>query len=243
MPRRNIFGQSLWLKKKVFQVVGNMARNRFLMTNNVHITGSELIPKLPDSGVLFVCNHQTIFTDVIAIYHSMFAALAGQIDSIQENNYLKDPKLNMYYVAARETMEKGMLPKILALAGAVTVDRTWRKGEEMIKREVNPNDTKSIGMAITDGWVVTFPQGTTRQGAPVRKGTAHLIKEHKPVVVPVRVDGFRKAFDKTGLKRLQRGTDLSINYKQPLNIDYDAISVQELMQVIADQIEESAVDS
>lgn len=242
MAKKNVFGQSLWLKKKVYQNVGTLARKRFLMVNNLHISGSKIIPTLPESGVLFVANHQTIFTDVIAMFHAMFSALEGQIDSIEENNYLKDPKLNLYYVAARETMEKGLLPKILALAGAVTVDRTWRKGEEMIKREVNPNDTKSIGMAINDGWVVTFPQGTTRPGAPVRKGTAHLIKQHKPIVVPVRVDGFREAFDKTGLKRLQKGTDLYIQFKEPLEIDYDSIAIEELMRKIADGIEESAGD-
>ena len=28
--------------------------------------------------------------------------------------------------AAKETMESGLLPKILAYAGAITVERTWR---------------------------------------------------------------------------------------------------------------------
>ena len=226
---KNIFGQSLWLKKKVYQIVGGLARRYFLMPNHIHISGSEVLTTLPDQGVLFISNHQTIFTDVIAMYHSMFAALTGQVDSIAENNYLKDPKLNLYYVAARETMEKGFLPKVLALAGAVSIDRTWRQGEEMIQREVNPDDTKSIGMAIQDGWVVTFPQGTTRKGAPVRKGTAHLIKQHKPIVVPVRVDGFREAFDKTGLKRIRTGVDLSIAYQGVMEIDYENESVDQLV--------------
>ncbi|WP_425390807.1 lysophospholipid acyltransferase family protein [Ekhidna sp.] len=235
---KNVFGQSLWLKKKVFQIVGNMARKRFLEPNNVTIHGGEVIPHLPEKGVLFISNHQTIFTDVITMYHVFFASLNGQINSIEKNNYLKDPKLNLYYVAARETMEKGILPKVLALAGAVSVDRTWRKGEEMIKREVNPDDTKSIGMAIKDGWVVTFPQGTTRQGAPVRKGTAHIIKQYKPVVVPVRVDGFREAFDKTGLKRLKTGVDLQVSFSEPLKIDYDNESVEELVQKMGKAIGE-----
>ncbi|MEO9872117.1 lysophospholipid acyltransferase family protein [Ekhidna sp.] len=229
MSKKNVFGQKIWLKKKIFRVVGSFVRSRLLNPNNVVISGAEVLPNLQAHGVLFISNHQTIFTDVIAMYNAMFAALNGQVNSIADGSYLKNPKVNVYYVAARETMEKGLFPKILAYAGAVSVDRTWRQGDDMIKREVNPDDTKSIGMAIADGWVVTFPQGTTRDGAPVRKGTAHIIKQYKPVVVPVRVDGFRKAFDKTGLKRLQKGVDLSLKFSQPLDIDYEKDTVDDLV--------------
>jgi len=238
MAAKNVFGQSLWLKKKVFQNVGSLARWRFLSPNNVIIEGSEIIPDLPEQRVLFISNHQTIFTDVITMYHIFFASLNGQINSIEKNNYLKNPKLNLYYVAARETMEKGFLPKILALAGAVSVDRSWRQGEEMVQREVNPDDTKSIGMAIDDGWVVTFPQGTTRKDAPVRKGTAHIIKQYKPVVIPVRVDGFREAFDKTGLKRIKKGVDLKVRFSQPLEVDYENESVESLVKRMGEAIGE-----
>lgn len=230
MSKKNVFGQSIWFKRKIFQVVGRFVLWYLLKPNKVSVSGSKVLTEIPDQGVLFISNHQTIFTDVIAMFQAMFAALNGQIDSIEDWGYLKNPKVNVYYVAARETMEKGIRARILALAGAVTVDRTWRKGEEMIKREVNPNDTKSIGMAIKDGWVVTFPQGTTRKGAPIRKGTAHLIKQHKPTVIPIRVDGFRTAFDKTGLKRLQKGTELSLKFGQPLDIDYENDSVEELIK-------------
>lgn len=232
MSKRNVFGQRVWIKKKIFQTVGRLVLWYLLKPNKVLVSGSKILTEIPGQNVLFVANHQTIFTDVIAMFHAMFAALNGQIDSIDDWAFLKNPKTNVYYVAARETMEKGILPPILAMAGAVTVDRTWRKGEEMIKREVNPDDTKSIGMAIKDGWVVTFPQGTTRQGAPVRKGTAHIIKQHKPVVVPIRVDGFRTAFDKTGLKRLKKGTELSLKFGKPLDIDYENDSVETLIKKI-----------
>ncbi|WP_420577755.1 lysophospholipid acyltransferase family protein [Ekhidna sp.] len=227
---KNIFGQSIWFKKKIFQTVGRFVLWYLLKPNKVVVSGSKILTEIPGQNVLFISNHQTIFTDVIAMFHAMFAALNGQIDSIDDWSFLKNPKVNVYYVAARETMKKGLMAKILALAGAVTVDRTWRKGDEMIKREVNPNDTKSIGMAIKDGWVVTFPQGTTRAGAPVRKGTAHIIKQHKPVVIPVRVDGFREAFDKTGLKKLKKGTELSLKFGEPLKIDYVNDTVEELIK-------------
>lgn len=235
---KNIFGQPVWFKKKIFQTVGRFVLWYLLKPNKVVVSGSKVLTEIPGQNVLFISNHQTIFTDVIAMFHAMFASLNGQIDSIDDWSFLKNPKVNVYYVAARETMEKGLRAKILALAGAVTVDRTWRQGDEMIKREVNPNDTKSIGMAIKDGWVVTFPQGTTRAGAPVRKGTAHIIKQHQPVVVPVRVDGFREAFDKTGLKRLKKGTELSLKFGEPLKIDYENDSVEELVELMGKAIGE-----
>ncbi|WP_462251098.1 lysophospholipid acyltransferase family protein [Ekhidna sp.] len=230
MAKKNVFGQSIWFKKKIFQTVGRFVLWYLLKPNKVTVSGSKILTEIPGENVLFVSNHQTIFTDVIAMFQAMFAALNGQIDSLDDWSYLRNPKVNVYYVAARETMEKGIRAKILALAGAVTVDRTWRKGEEMIKREVNPDDTKSIGIAIKDGWVVTFPQGTTRKGAPVRKGTAHLIKQHRPTVIPIRVDGFRTAFDKTGLKRIQKGTDLSVTFNPPIDIDYDNDTVDQIVK-------------
>ena len=35
---------------------------------------------------------------------------------------------------------------------------------------------------------------------PIRRGTAHIIQQNKPIVVPVVIDGFRRSFDKKGLK-------------------------------------------
>ncbi|MEM9894785.1 MAG: lysophospholipid acyltransferase family protein [Bacteroidota bacterium] len=234
---KNVFGQSLWIKKKVFQIIGYATRKRFLDINDISVSGSSVLLNIPDKNVLFVVNHQTIFTDVVAIFHVFFATLNGQIDSIKKLGYLKNPKLNVYYIAARETMEKGILPKILAMAGAVSIDRTWRKGDEMVQRAVNPDDTKQIAQAIADGWVITFPQGTTRKGAPVRKGTAQLILKHKPRVIPIRVDGFRDAFDKTGLKIINKGIQLSI--KIGSEIRYDGQNAESLTRKIAEAIGES----
>jgi 1-acyl-sn-glycerol-3-phosphate acyltransferase len=49
-------------------------------------------------------------------------------------------------------------------------------------------------------WVINFPQGTTKPFAPGRKGTAFLIKQTKPIVIPIIVSGFNVAFDKKGLR-------------------------------------------
>src|SRR5690606_25181388 len=124
--------------------------------------------------------------------------------------------------------------------GAVTVERTWRaKGKDITeKKEVNPNDTENIKKAIDAGWVITFPQGTTKSFKPVRKGTAHIIKQHKPIVVPVVIDGFRRSFDKKGLWLKKKGILQSMVIKEPLEIDYDNDSIEAIVEKIEYAIEQ-----
>ena len=76
--------------------------------------------------------------------------------------------------------------------------------------------------AVEENWIIQFPQGTTTPFAPGRKGTAHLIKMHRPIVVPIVIDGFSTAFDKKGIKLRKRGTLLSVTFKESLKVDYDA---------------------
>lgn len=214
-------------------MIGHLTRRRYIGFNRLTITGSEILAEIPGQKVLFIANHQTIFADVVAMFHVMFSSLNGQFNSIKDSVYLNRTKLNIFYVAARETMEKGFLPPILAYAGAVTVDRSWRQGDQMIKRAINPEDTKQIGKAIDNGWLITFPQGTTRPGAHVRKGTAHIIKTYQPLVIPIRVDGFREAFDKTGMKIRKKGVELSLAFGRPLEIDFESESIADLVKKIA----------
>ncbi|HLA51871.1 MAG TPA: hypothetical protein VK618_01115, partial [Flavitalea sp.] len=76
------------------------------------------------------------------------------------------------------------------------------------------------------------PQGTTTPFAPGRKGTAHMIKLNRPIVIPVVIDGFSTAFDKKGLKFRKRGTVLTVNFKESLSLDYDAPVEEILSQVM-----------
>jgi 1-acyl-sn-glycerol-3-phosphate acyltransferase len=95
--------------------------------------------------------------------------------------------------------EGGLLPRIFSQAGAILVNRSWRAKGHDVKRELDTAANDKVGLGLKYGWVVSFPQGTTTPYAPLRKGTAHLIKAHNPIVVPVVINGFRRAFDKKGL--------------------------------------------
>ena len=238
MLKRNPFGHYLILKKWLIRYLGVMTHRRYRGFNELHIEGSEIIKNLPDKNVLFISNHQTYFADVVAMFHVFNASLSGRIDSIKNVGYLWHPKLNIYYVAAKETMKAGLLPRILAYAGSVSIERTWRENGKDIKRQVKLSDISNIKKALDDGWVITFPQGTTTPFRPVRKGTAHIIKHYKPIVIPIVIDGFRRSFDKKGLLIKKRGILQSMIVKKPLEIDYENESVDSIMEKIEYAIEQ-----
>jgi 1-acyl-sn-glycerol-3-phosphate acyltransferase len=238
--KRNPFGHILIIKKWLIRIFGAVTHRRYRGFNELRIDGSEIIKALPDRNVLFISNHQTYFADVVAMFHVFNASLSGREDNIKNIGYLWNPKLNIYYVAAKETMSSGLLPKILAYIGSVSVERTWRaKGQDVTeKKEVNPNDTENIGIALNDGWLITFPQGTTKSFKPVRKGTAHIIKNYKPIVVPIVIDGFRRSFDKKGLRLKKKGILQSFTIKEPLVIDYENESVESIVEKVEYAIEQ-----
>tara|TARA_Y100001936_G_C16032045_1_gene646177 strand:+ start:638 stop:1369 length:732 start_codon:yes stop_codon:yes gene_type:complete len=218
--------------------MGIITHRRYRGFNELKIEGSNIIKELPNSNVLFVSNHQTYFADVVAMLHVFNASLSGRIDSIKNVGYLWSPKLNIYYVAAKETMKSGILPRILTYAGAVSVERTWREKGKEVKRNVKMSDISNIGIALDDGWVITFPQGTTKPFYPIRRGTAHIIKKYKPIVVPIVIDGFRRSFDKRGIIIKKRGILQSMNIKKPLEINYEKDSVDSIIEKIQYSIEQ-----
>ena len=236
--KENPFGHILFLKKWLIRIMGALTHRRFKGFNQLQIEGSEIIKDLPDTNVLFVSNHQTYFADVVAMFHVFNASLSGRVDSIKNIGYLWKPKLNIYFVAARETMQSGLLPKILAYAGSVSIDRTWRSQGKEVNRQVKMSDVSNISKALDDGWVITFPQGTTTPWKPIRRGTAFIIKENKPLVVPIVIDGFRRSFDKKGLRTKKKGILQSMEIKKPLDIDYENESIDSIVEKLQYAIEQ-----
>jgi 1-acyl-sn-glycerol-3-phosphate acyltransferase len=236
--KRNPFGHNLLIKKWLIRILGVLTHQRFNRFNKLKIEGSDVLKNLPENNVLFVSNHQTYFADVAAMFHVFNASLSGRVDSIKNMTYLWQPKLNIYYVAAKETMKAGLLPRILAYVGSVSIERTWRSKGEDVNRQVKMSDISNIGTALSDGWVITFPQGTTTPFKPIRKGTAHIIKKYKPTVIPIVIDGFRRSFDKKGIRIRKKNILQSMEIKKPLNIDYDNESIESIVEKIEYAIEQ-----
>lgn len=212
---------------------------RFNFRYKARIEGAEIFQNLPDKNVLIISNHQTYFADVSFFFHAIYAAISGRPNSIRYPGYLRCKKHNIYYVAAEETMKAGLLPKILALSGAVTINRSWRANGQNVRRKVDRKEVENIDKALLDGWLITFPQGTTTPYAPGRIGTAIIAKKHQPIVIPVVIDGFRRAFDKKGIRVKKKNSELRMRVKPPLEIDY-SLPVEDIMKQMMTAIEQSS---
>ncbi len=236
---RDAFGHLYFLKRSLIFILGAFTYNRYNGYNKLEVSGTENLVDLPDTNVLFVSNHQTYFADVFAMYHVFCSLKNGFINTIKNPVYLLNPKIDFYYIAAEETMKNNFLTKLFAYTGAIMVKRTWREAGKEINRKVNINEVTNIEKALENGWVVTFPQGTTTAFAPGRRGTALIVRKSKPIVVPVVIDGFRRAFDKKGLKLKKLGVKATMKFKDPIDIDYENDSNEEIMKKIMDAIEQS----
>ncbi|MBB1286242.1 1-acyl-sn-glycerol-3-phosphate acyltransferase [Flavisolibacter sp. BT320] len=226
------------VRKVVYMFVGIFSYPGIALVNKLKITGTEHIENLPKKNVLFVSNHQTYFADVITFLHIFCAVKWRKRNKLGIPYYLLNPFTRVYYVAAEETMKSSFISRLFTLAGALTVKRTWKKDGEETRRGLDPSDTRKIERALGRAWVITFPQGTTKPFAPGRKGTAYIIKHCKPVVIPVVISGFWRAFNKKGLKFKKKGTLLTVNFKPPMQINYEA-PAEEILAQIMDAIEQS----
>jgi len=210
---RDAFGHWRPIRWGMTNLGGYLTVLQLRVLNRLRIEGIEHLKNLPSRGVLLVSNHLTHFMDPIVVFHSV---------SYLRRPYLIWPRTNLYIVAALETMKsRGWLRRVMSYNGTICIKRTWREGDQAVERKVDPEDIEKIHTGLNGGWVLTFPQGTTRPGAPGRIGTARIIKEFRPIVVPVQLAGFREAFDVTGLKLRKMGVDLRIRYGRPLDIAYD----------------------
>ena len=225
--KKNILGQSIFLKRIIIAVVGFITHKSF-RSKNFKIIGSQNLNDLPDNNVLFVSNHQTYFYDVIGMLHVFNSSVKGKIDSVKRPKYLFNPKTNLYFIAAVETMKNSLITKVLAYAGAILIQRSWRDSGESINREVRSEDPNNIILALEDGWVITFPRGTTDKSMPVRKGTAHIIKNNHPTIVPIKLSGFSDVFQRNGLKVLNRKKSFSMEICEPICGDISNSSINEI---------------
>ena len=230
--------QTRLAKSVVYFFVGIFSYPGLAMINKIKITGTENIKNLPKKNVRFVSNHQTYFADVITFLHIFCAVKLRKQNRLGIPFYLLNPFTRVYYVAAAETMRSSLISKIFKWAGAITVKRTWRSEGKEVRRGLDPADTRNIGRALEKNWVITFPQGTTKPFAPGRKGTAFIIKHYKPVVVPVVINGFWRAFNKKGLKFKKKGTTLNVHFKEPLQFTYEE-SIDTILEKVMDAIEQS----
>ncbi len=226
------------MRAVVYATIGSAFYPRLTLFNKLSVEGTEHLENLPKQNVLFVSNHQTYFAEVITFLHIFCAVKWRKKNRLGVPYYLLNPFTNIHFVSAAETMKQNWLTRVFELAGSITVKRTWNEGSKEVRQGLDPSDVRKIDRALKTSWVINFPQGTTKNFAPGRKGTVLLIKQNKPIVIPIVISGFNIAFDKKGLKFKKKGTTLSVKFKAPLDIDYTATN-DEMLETIMVAIEQS----
>jgi len=153
----------------------------FRLLNEVRVQGDDLLDTLPRTNVIFLSNHQTYFLEAMAFFDLVY---------VRHKFPLENPVLR--FSAAEETMKMNPLTILMKMAGGVTLKRRTRDAGREVNRPVDLEGVARIQEAIRSGWLLHFPAGTTREGAPIRPGVARMLHDARPVAVPVRVDGFRR---------------------------------------------------
>ena len=178
--------------------------------NDVHVKGDELLPELPRRNVVFLANHQTYFMEALAFFDLVY---------VRYQFPLEDPVLR--FSAAEETMKKNLLTAVMKLAGGVTFKRSFRDAGAEVQRSVDLDGVTRVQESIREGWLLHFPAGTTKKGAPLRAGVARLLHQTRAVPVPVRVDGFRRLLlHKQMPGKLFKSLSLTIHPKMDLEAFY-----------------------
>ena len=235
--KKDKFGHILIIKKILIIIIGIFSYKKFFGEKKIKIEGTSNIPNKKLNNVLFISNHQTYFLDAIGIIHVLNSTINGNKNNLNILSYLLKPKLNTYYVAAKETMNSGIIPKILSYTGAILIERTWRENGKKIKRAVNNNDIININKALKEGWLITFPQGTTKNSGKIRKGTSHIILNNQPLVIPIVINGFADKFEKKSLSIKNPEKEISITFKKPLKINYKKDSIDDITLKIKKSLE------
>ncbi|RMG88132.1 MAG: 1-acyl-sn-glycerol-3-phosphate acyltransferase [Bacteroidetes bacterium] len=226
------FGHIYLLKRLLIMLIGWATYRLVACVQKTDIKGLEYLHDLPAENVLFVSNHQTYFMDVIVLFH-LFSAAKWGFKDLRNPLFLLWPRVQSYYVAAEETMkEGGLLPRIFTYAGAVLVKRAFRHKGQEVRRSADFRAPAKIKKALDSGWVVNFPQGTTGRNAPVRKGSANLIRALQPIVVPVKIANFDEAFEKKGLRAKKKGVPIQVVFSPPVTFEPTATvaEIQEFLE-------------
>ena len=65
---------------------------------------------------------------------------------------------------------------------------------------------------------------------PVRKGTAHIIKNNSPIIVSINIKGFNHVFQRNGLKILSRKKKFSIEICDPITEKFSDYSIDQITE-------------
>jgi hypothetical protein len=225
---------SRWLRRGLLAGFGVGFTVPYLaILNDVHVEGDEVLKDLPRRNVVFLANHQTYFLEALSFFDLVY---------VRHQFPLEDPVLR--FSAAEETMKKNLLTRLMTLVGGVTFRRSFRDGGVDVRRPVDLDGVARVEEAIRQGWLLHFPAGTTKKGAPLRAGVSRLLHSTRAVALPVRVDGFRdlllhkqvpgRLFQRCSLK-IHPPLDLDDFYATPYDKEDGALLLGHLEDLLGDK--------
>src|SRR5512135_1286726 len=225
-----------WLRRGLLASFGVGFTVPYLaILNDVQVEGDGVLKTLPRRNVVFLANHQTYFLEALTFFDLVY---------VRHQFPLENPVLR--FSAAEETMKKNLLTKLMTLAGGVTFRRSFREGGVDIRRPVDMAGVYRVEEAIRDGWLLHFPAGTTKQGAPLRAGVSRLLHDTRAIALPVRVDGFRelllhkqvpgKLFRRCSVK-IHPPLELDEFYSKPYRKEQGAALLERLEGLIGDPVQ------
>jgi 1-acyl-sn-glycerol-3-phosphate acyltransferase len=205
----------------------------FAILNDVHVEGDDVLKELPRTNVVFLANHQTYFLEAIAFFDLVY---------VRHQMPLESPIVR--FSAAEETMKQNLLTKLMTLAGGVTFKRNFREAGQDVSRAVDMDGVARVEEAIKDGWLLHFPAGTTKKGAPLRGGVTRLLHNTRAVALPMRVEGFRELLlHKQVPGKLFKQCSLKIHPPLPLQDFYAAPYQKSAGARVLRMLEETIGDS
>ena len=148
-------------------------------------------------------------------------------------------------------MKKNLLTKLMTPGRRRDLPAQLPRGRGgRAARPVDLDGVARVEEAIREGWLLHFPAGTTRKGAPLRSGVSRLLHNTKAVALPLRVDGFRdlllhkqvpgKLFKRCSLK-IHPPLDLDAFYAKPYHQEDGARLLRHLEDTIGDRDSNTAL--
>lgn len=164
---------------------------------NLEVENKSLFDALPEENVLIIMNHTTYYMEAVAILLHLWKE-AGNINDVKH-------KFNPV-VEFNSLKKKGANPWrefVNGVARGMGMIYVRRENDKKIhgdgRKMYNENAFQEIFDTLDKGWVIFFPQGTTKKTAPLKPGILKIIKEKNPHLLLIKTSNFRECFGKKGV--------------------------------------------
>lgn len=201
----------------------------------LEVKNKELIQELPNENVLVVMNHTTYYMEAVAFMFHLWKeegntkTLSNKFNPVVEFNSLKKKGANPW----REFVN-GVARKM----GMIYVRRqNDKKVNGDGRKQYNDTAFDEIYSTLDKGWVLFFPQGTTKKNAPLKPGILKIIQKKNPTIILIKTSNFAEVYGKKGVfpqkeSKEQLGIELKRIIKDPMSL-----AQNDLLKLISEELD------